>query len=297
MTVLSITQEALQQLNTNFHASLLSATDPRQLQMRALLYAQSRFLRNEALWPQQKRTGTLSIASGRAFYPLPVDFHAFVFDAQYNSGAKMKLRRLQGDYEFSNELYAWPTGVEPAAIRIFGADGNLAAATGGGQLQVSPTPTASGTYTFEYYTKNLFYPPYWTAGETGIALNVYRFSNGNIYKCTTAGTGICASTPPSGTTTFAEAAGGPTWTYQNIAYETVLSDNDQSLWNDAVMVAGVKWRYLESKGQSFAAAKADHDRALQKDFSRFQLASVGSFSRQNKNPVRPGGDRYGGFSF
>lgn len=294
-TVLSVCQQAVQPLGIPPPSTIIATNGVASTLFNTILLAQSRFMRDEALWPQQKRTATLSVTSGRALYPLATDFHAFVFDSQYDTARKLKLRRLGGDFEFSQELYGTPSGITPVAIRIFGADGNLSAATAGGQLQISPTPTASGTYTYEYYTKNLFYPAYWTVGETGITLNTYRFSNGNIYKCTTAGTGVCASTPPSGTTTFSEAAGGPTWTYQDIAYETIIANTDQSLWGDSVMIAGVKWRYLESKGQPYEKTEALHDKALLKEFARFQISAVGSFDRQGRNLVKPSGDRYGGF--
>lgn len=292
-TALSIIQQAFYDLAITPPASIISATNTQQLSLKHLLYSEARYLRSLANWVQQKKTYSFTLTASRSKYPLPPDFQAPISDTDWDDDYSWPLIGPEGDSEFTGRLYGI-TGQSPQiAYRPFGPDGAISSSTSGGQFQIYPTPSSSGkTLVFEYYSRNLFIPAYWASGETGITLGKYRFSNGNIYKCTTAGTGTCSTTPPSGTTTFSEAGGGPTWTYQTGPYETIIADDDQCLFDDDVLIAGFKWRYLANQKMDYSAAAEEYKLIKSTAMTRFKGSFRGVIGGGNKGPryqVPPGG--------
>lgn len=50
-----------------------------------------------------------------------------------------------------------------------------------------------------------------------------------------------------------------TWTWQNVSYEAILSDNDLCLFDDQVMISAVKWRLLRARGTEFRDIFDEYD--------------------------------------
>ena len=80
---------------------------------------------------------------------------------------------------------------------------------------------------------------------------------------------------PFGPTTQKSGATGPTWTtssgvhsqpdgsitfaYQPQAYEALVADTDLCVFDDELMIAGLKWRFLRASGAQYADVKFEYD--------------------------------------
>lgn len=295
LAVLSIVNNAFAEMRTDPLTTLLSTTDPTQLLSTNLLYAQARYLRSLRNWPQQKKTYSFTVTSGRSKYPLPEDFHAMTFDTQWDSTQSWRLSGPMGDSAFTARLYGGFTSPQ-IGFRVNGPDGNVLAGVGG-QFEITPTPTASTeVLAFEYYSKNTFMPPNWTALETSITASPakYRNANGLNYKCTAITTGTCGSTAPAQTSgTFVDS--GVTWTTYTTPYETIIADTDLALFDDDIMIAGFKWRYLKATGLDYEVELQEHGRLVNNALGRMNGSTIGSFTRVGRLARWPRGDRDGGF--
>lgn len=94
----------------------------------------------------------------------------------------------------------------------------------------------------------------WT-GETAISNASYVVANSNLYLCTSVAapnslgltTSITGKIAPNWTATT-QVDGAATWTWQNIVYDTALTDTDLCLFDDDIMIAGLKWRFMQARG-------------------------------------------------
>jgi hypothetical protein len=387
LTCLGLVQAALYDIGITPPTSI-TGTSSEQLQIKNLLYAQSRFLRNQRIWPQCKRTHEFALIAGHDKYQLPEDFYAGISATQWDTSSKFPLLGPLSDADFDWRLYGTVTFENRVAFRIFGPD-ILPSASSGGQFMVSPKPTTvNDNVAFDYQTKTMFLPmmwqagaPYATAGEkisangyiytfqtagtagtvppnhrtrgdaVGVAvdntvvwafvpawttLTVYNIgdyvqANSKVYLVTVAGvSGAVAPSHTSGTvvngtvsfefqsTPAAWAAGteytqassyvtvnskfyrcivsgvsaniannpnftatiigengatnAPRWTYQKAAQETIPDtggDSYLSLFDDDIMIEGLKWRYQQSKNLDFSVALANHESLLDSARSRW----------------------------
>lgn len=295
LTSLAIVQSALYDIGKVPPASIVSSTVTEQLRLKNLLYAEARYLRNLSKWPQQKKKFSFTLTASRVKYPLPEDFYDFAFDTSWNETQQWRTIGSATDSEFTARLYGIGTSDAQIVFRIFGPDGNVLAGVGG-QFYIDPVPTATDTLSFEYYSKNLFLPPNWTASETGITASPaeYRNANGNNYKCTAITTGTCGTTAPSHTTGSA-VDGGVTWTYYSTPYESIIVDEDLCMFDDDLVICGLKWRYLKSIGENFEPERGEYARLLKGAMARFQMPKMGTFSRFGMGRISPRGDRDGGY--
>lgn len=254
-----------------------------------LLYGVARTLRNSRSFPQQKKTTTITLSSGRNKYPLPADFHAGLLGTQFDTNRRWQLIGPLSDAEWNYRLYG-PGAVVTTlfAYRVFGPDMNQS--TGGGQIQLNPTPASTITISLEYLSKNLFRPPDWTSGETGITVNKYRNANGLILKCTAITSGTCGTTPPS-------ASGvdeGVTWTVVTAPYETILTDNDTCIFDEDIIIQGLKYFYLKSIREDFSAEKDLFDKMIDSARARWIGSHKGNLAgkriiRRRYGPATLGG--------
>jgi hypothetical protein len=273
LTVLEIVQSALYEIGVKPPATLLSATDQTQLQLKHLLYAQSRQMRNRRVFPQQKKTHTFDLVNGVGSYQLPKDYFSGLLSTQWDDDRRMRLIGPLTDEEYTLRTKGLGSTSITPAYRIFGPDANPASA--GGQFKVDPTPTSSGeTLSYEYVSKNMFLPPNWQV-STAYVIGDYVNANGNIYICDTNGTSH-ASTAPTGTTTNI-TDGTTRWDYSDAAYETIRTNSDLSLFDDDCMVAGVKWRYLQAKGLDYETAYNSYAALVDKAVMRWSGPYKGTF--------------------
>lgn len=278
LTVINILNRALIECNKTPLITLFPANDQARLVAAALLLAQANSLRNHWTWPQLKRIKTFSLVAGQDKYMLPPDYYSALPDTQWDNTFRMRLIGPLTDSAFTTTT----RGVSQLPVtgyRLFGPDANPNSA--GGQLMVTPTPGSSGKQlSFEYISKNIFFPPNWVPAESGITNGKYRNANGNIYKCTAITTGTTGTTAPSHTSgTNVDA--GVTWLCDSElnAYEQPVTDDDICMFDDDLMVSGVKWRLLKLYDLDWEVEYESYKNLLDSAKNRFRGTFTGSFNR------------------
>lgn len=287
-TVLELVKAACYECNLPAPTALYNGTTQSVLHRLNLLYAIARDLRSTRAFPQQKKTGTITLSSGRAAYPLPEDFYAGLLGTQINQTENWELVGPVADSTWNYWLYGPGYGSTRTAYRVFGPDFNQN--TAGGQFKVQDTPTATQTVSFDYVSANLFLPPHWTPSTAGIVLNSFRNANGNIYKATavsgSATTGTTAPSHTSGTAIDNAGANQITWTYISAPYETIQSDSDLCIFDDDVMIDGWRYRHREARGLDFAEPIQAYRSKIANSRARWVGSFKGCLSRTKNTPQR-----------
>lgn len=167
MTVLKIAKDVGNKLGVTPSATLYGSVDAFAIRMIALLEDECRFLRNQRIFPQQKKLHSFTVTSARVKYPLPSDFYAAVPGTTYDSQLDRRMVGPISDPAFNERLYGQGSNSH-TAWRIYGPDANPASS--GGQFYINPAPSNStDVYTFDYITKNLFYNSTYATGSETIA--------------------------------------------------------------------------------------------------------------------------------
>ena len=234
-TALSIVQNYRYLMALDAPSSLLSLTDPDELQQLQFLYKVSQELRREGPFRQQIATHEFDTASGTNTYPLPGDFYSAMSDTYYNQDNDWTLIGPVSDSEFlaykegslgTPSEYVW---------RVVGFDEN-SLSTEGRQLELYPTPGATENLSFQYVSSHLFVPPNWAA-STIYTSGQFVTVNGRIYQCDTGGTS--SSTPPSGTDND-QTDGTATWDYYNSSYDIVQHAGDRCIFDAELVELGLR---------------------------------------------------------
>lgn len=291
-TILQIAQRASYRTGVQAPSGLVAATDNNSLQLLHLMVELSEELRNLRSFPQQKKTYTFDMESARSHYPLPIDFYCPLLRTHWNYDNKRRLVGPLTDGDFTEYQYGAIGNPYEYAFRIFGSDGNNY--TAGGQFEVYPTPTASDiTLKFEYLSRNLFLPKYWQI-STAYTSGQYVSSNGKIYLCDTNGTSSATTAVDGVTQNITDNT--TRWDYQNILYEFPLADTDISIFDDDIMILGLRAKLLEAREMpGAAAAMANYQKLLNRAKSRWEGSFVGSFCRKGFDP-RPRPATQGGWT-
>lgn len=243
LTVQQLVDQSMASVGASAIPASISANSTVANQMRAFILDESRYLRSQMFFPQCKKLYTFTLEDGRSLYPLPQDFYCPINNTLWDNTNQWQLVGPLSDQEFRllqvRQLGSLPT----YSFRVIGGDGNPN--TIGGQFELYPVPATGSlnTLSYEYIAKGLFQPKYWQP-STAYTSGTYVSSSGNIYLCDTNGTS--GTTPVSGTT--ANIVDGTTrWDYVATPYESIIADTDMSIFDDDIMISGIKWRYLASK--------------------------------------------------
>lgn len=154
---------------------------------------------------------------------------------------------------------------------ISGATGPVGAADG----------ETDGTVTWDYIVSGTAW-----AAETSYAQDLYVTTGGNLYHAVTQTTQKSGKVAPTWTATTV-SDGLITWTYSAAAFESFTSDNDLVLFDDALMIAGIKYRYLRARGLEY--------QHIFQDYERLKAVSVGRWNDGMKMTMG-GGMMRSGFS-
>jgi hypothetical protein len=264
VNVLQIVQAAAYELNIPAPSALVGATDTNALQLLNLFYSVGRDLTAMKFWPNLKRTYTMTMVSGQEGYQLPQDFQAAIPQTQWDRANRWQLNGPLWDNDYNFRLYGYVTAVNRRSYRIFGPDQNPQSTTGG-QFKVNPTPTTSGdVLSFDYISRTFLFPPNWFP-STVVGASVYRNSRGNVYFTSAGGT---TSTVPPSHTSGSAVDGTVTWTWV-ATYDNLLTDSDICLFEDDLMISGLKAMYAEAKGLDSTALRGGYDNNKQLAFSKW----------------------------
>lgn len=127
-------------------AGFYNSTSPADLQLKFLIYAIGRDLRQAKCWPQLKRTTTITTSNGDDAYALPSDYYAPLPATHWDTTNQWQMLPVS-DIEFNELLYGYYDTPTRTFYRIFGRNGT-------DQFQVYPTPGSTAlTLKFDYMSK------------------------------------------------------------------------------------------------------------------------------------------------
>lgn len=234
-------------------------------------------LRNRPFsWPQLKRGYTFTTLTDERNYQLPGDFYRLLESSQWDTTNKWPLRGPISDYNFNVREFAVVSLQTRKAFRVIGPTSYLFSTApysqrSAGYFQIDPAGQNDTDELFlGYLSCNWVWPKDWVA-NTAYSVGNIRSGNGNYYICTTSGTS--GTTRPS-VTTGTETDGTVVWTVYHEPYlvsssNTNLSDDDLCLFDDDVMIEGMRWAYLQSKKLDYSQERADWEQMVKSSMARF----------------------------
>lgn len=121
-----------------------------------LLYSVSRKLRNTRIFPQQKRTQTVTLVAGTYEYAVAADFYAGLLGTQFDQTNRWELVGPLSDSEWNYRLYG-PGSANAGrnAYRVFGPTATQV--TTSKILKFDPNTFVAATVSFDYITGSMFY--------------------------------------------------------------------------------------------------------------------------------------------
>lgn len=154
----------------------------------------------------------------------------------------------------------------------FTSSGNLYRVTVGGTSSSSaPTSTTesvditNGTITCRYHSASTW------AGETSYTAGSYAKVSSQYYRCIIGG--VSGKNAPSwDTTTFTDNT--CTWTFQDTEYDRIVTDSDICVFDDEVMVAGIRAELFKARGLGTADLVEQYESFKKSSAARFHVGKV-----------------------
>jgi hypothetical protein len=72
--------------------------------------------------------------------------------------------------------------------------------------------------------------------------------------------------------------GAVTWTTIYTPYDAIVTDNDLCLFDDELMISGLKWRFMKSAGLSYQDEQAEYQVLKDTAMARWQTGRKISFA-------------------
>jgi hypothetical protein len=275
-TIKEILQNFCYRINVPAPTSFVGVASPAEQQYLSLLKFIGDDLRNRPYnWPQLKRGYTFTTQTDVRKYQLPGDFYRLLESAQWDVTNQWPMRGPISDYNFNVRDFAVVSLQTRKAFRIIGAQNYIHATspftqTSGGWFEIDPAGQNNTDEMFMgYMSRNWLWPQNWVTNTvyTGGAI---RTGVGYVYR--TAAGGTSGATRPSHAT-GSESDGTVTWTVYTEPYDLIsnsnLNDNDIVLFDDDLMIEGMRWAYLRAKGMDYQQERVDWDNMVKGAYSRF----------------------------
>lgn len=276
-TVLQIIQDFCGRVNIPVPSAVVAATSPAERQYLSLFKFIGDNLRNRPYqWPQLKRPYYFNTAVDQTRYQLPGDFYRILDSDQWDTTNNWPLRGPISDYNMAIRQFVVVSLQTRKAFRLIGPVGYLYSTSpyskrSAGSIELDP-PGANNTdeLFLGYLSCNWIWPRDWVA-STAYSLGDIRAGDGYVYICTTAGTsGTTRPSVSSGTV----VDGTVTWTFYTEPYHvdssnTKLNDADLCLFDDDLMIEGMRWAYYRAKKQDYQQERSDWEQQVKGAFARF----------------------------
>ena len=209
-------------------------------------------------------------------YQLPGDFYRILESTEWDLTNQWPMRGPISDYNYTVREFAVVSLQTRKAYRLIGPTQYLYSTApynkkSQGWFQIDPAGQNNTDELFMGYVScNWIWPRDWAA-NTGYVLGDIRSGNGYVYICTTAGTS--GTTRPS-VSTGTEVDGTVTWTVYIEPYlctpeNAALNDSDICLFDEDIMIEGMRWAYKQAKGQEFQDLRVDWESMVKSAFARF----------------------------
>ncbi len=180
----------------------------------------------------------------------------------------------------TTSAWAGTTLYAPGDYRTTG--GRLYKCTVGGTSSGSaPTSTTEGvditdgTVTWRYFAAASW------AGETDFEEGEHILITAQYYRCTQGGK--TGKVQPTWTATTV-SDGTITWTHKEAAYEALIADTDLCQFDDELMIAGLKWRFLRSKNLPYGDLRVEYEMLKNSAAGRHNVGRVLSLTGNYRDP-------------
>lgn len=155
--------------------------------------------------------------------------------------------------------------------------GGTSAGSGGPTGTNTTTNVTDGTVSWLYLTTATW------AAETSFSSGTYCVTSSRYYKNVTpantlTGSQVSAKKAPTWTAAGAEVDNAVTWNYVPATYDTLITDLDLCLFDDDLMVLGLKTRYLQAHRMDFEDFLAEYERLKGRAKARYNPNVIISLS-------------------
>jgi len=270
-TVKEILQAFCYRTNLPAPTAFVGVNSPTEQQYLSLFTYIGDNLRNRPFqWPQLKRGYYFTTVTGERKVELPGDFYRILERDQWDTTNRWPLIGPLTDYSYDVRQFGIISVQTRKAFRIIGPTSYLYstapyAKRSRGIFEIDPAGQNDTDVLFMgYLSCNWIWPRDWVA-NTAYVLGDIRTGDGEVYICTVAGTS--GTTRPS-VTSGTVVDGTVTWTVYHEPY-VATNDNDLCLFDDDLMIEGLRWAYKRAKGQDYEQERADWENMAKSSFSRF----------------------------
>lgn len=287
-TVKEIIQQFCYRINQPAPSAFIGVTSPTEAQYLSLFKMIGDNLRNRPFtWPQLKRGYTFTTVTDQSKYQLPGDFYRLLRSTEWDVTNQWPLLGPALDSEFTAREFGAIDVSTRKMHRIRGAVNYLFNTSpynqrSQGWFEIDPAGQNSTDQLFLGYTScNWIWPRDWVA-STVYSAGAIRAGNGYVYR--TAAGGTSGSTRPSHATGSA-SDGSVTWTTYTEPYligdtaNTNLSDDDLCLFDEDLMIEGMRWAYLQATGRDYGQERQDWEMMVKSAAARFdgpcQISMIG----------------------
>lgn len=276
-TILQLIQSFCYRINQPAPATIVGVASPAEQQYLELFRFIGDNLRNRPYqWPQLKRGYTFTTTTGTTNYQLPGDFYRLLESSQWDTTNQWPLRGPISDFNYTAREFAVVGLQTRKAYRIIGPTNYLFSTSPYSQrsqswFQIDPAGQNNTDQLFMGYVScNWIWPRDWITNTVYSAAAI-RTGNGYVYR--TAAGGTSGATRPS-VATGSVSDGTVTWTVYTEPYlcnasNADLNDGDICLFDDDLMIEGMRWAYFRAKKQDYQQERSDWEQQLKSAFARF----------------------------
>ncbi len=300
-TILQTIQSFCYRINQPAPPAIVGVDSPAERQYLELFRSVGDNLRNRSYsWPQLKRGYTFTTVTNQSRYELPGDFYRLLRATEWDTTNQRSMMGPVSDHRFTANQYSILDTQTQKMFRIVGPTAHL--------ISTSPwTKRSSGVFEIEqpganntdelffgYLSCNWIWPKDWVT-NTAYAAGAIVSGNGYVYR--TAAGGTSGATRPTHTTGSA-SDGTVTWAVYAEPYEckpsnSLLSDDDICLFDEDLMIEGLRWAYLQAKKLDYQQERQDWENMVKGAAARFEgpisVNMIDSFSEQDAWVTIPAG--------
>lgn len=270
-TVKEVIDAFCYRVNIPAHSSYVGSTAPAQAQYLSLLKFVGDKLRNMPYdWPQLKREYTFNTETGVRDYQLPGDFYRALNSTQWDVTNQWPMRGPITDFNYSLREFAVVSLQTRKAYRLTGPTQYLYNTSpynqrSAGYFSIDPAgQNDTDELYMQYVGASWVWPRDWVTA-TAYTAGDLRSGVGQIYRA--AGSGTSGATRPAWQS-GSDSDGTVSWAVYKEPY-TWLNDADLVLFDDDLMIEGMRWAYLRAKGLEYTTERQDWENNVRSSFARF----------------------------
>lgn len=277
-TIKELLQNFCYRINQPAPTAFVGVSSPAERQYLSLFQFIGDNLRNRPYqWPQLKRGYTFTTETDVRKYQLPGDFYRILDSTEWDVTNQWPMRGPISDFNFTVREFAVVSLQTRKAFRLIGPTQYLYSTSpysqrSQGWFEIDPAGQNDTDELFlGYISCNWIWPKSWVANTVYAAGSVV---SGDGYVYYTVAGGTSGSTRPSADTDPVPTDGTVTWLVYREPYlcnpaNTKLTDDDLVLFDEDLMIEGMRWAYKRAKGLDYQQERTDWENQLKSAFARF----------------------------